>query len=96
VELRSLIPKDCKIDNQFIEIIKQMMLVNPKERLTLNEILDKPIIKQRIKCYLKENSFNYSKARKTIEKYDKEYKKEEKFPIIIENDGEEEKESKKK
>ena len=90
------IPKDCKIDNQFIEIIKQMMLVNPKERLTLNEILDKPILKQRIKCYLKENSFNYSKARKTIEKYDKEYKKEEKFPIIIENDGEEEKESKKK
>ena len=89
------IPKDCKIDNQFIEIIAKMVLVRPEERLPLKEILDKSIIKQRIKCYLRENNFNHLETIKTLEQFDNEEDKKEKtIPVVIENDEEEKKESK--
>lgn len=72
------IPADCKIDKSFIEIIKQMMSLNPKDRPTAEQILEKAIIKTRMDCYLKENDFNAKEVNEAIEEYKKKNKKKHK------------------
>jgi len=69
------IPADCKIDKSFIEIIKQMISLNPKDRPTAEQILEKAIIKSRMDCYLKENDFDAKEANEAIEEYEKKIKK---------------------
>ena len=69
------IPKDCKIDKSFIEIINQMMSLNPKERPTAAQILEKAIIKARMDCYLRENEYNAKEAIEAIKEYEEKKKK---------------------
>ena len=70
------IPRDCKIDKSFIEIINQMMSLNPKERPTAKQILEKETIKARMDCYLRENEFNAKEAIEAIKEYEEKKKKE--------------------
>ena len=72
------IPADCKIDKSFIEIIKQMMSLNPKDRPTAEQILEKAIIKTRMDCYLKEKDFDAKEVNEDIEEYEKKNKKKHK------------------
>ena len=69
------IPKDCKIDKSFIEIINQMMSLNPKDRPTAEQILEKEIIKSRMDCYLRENEYDAKEAKEAIKEYENKNKK---------------------
>ena len=86
------IPKECKIDEKFIKIIKEMMSVNPKERISLQKILEESIIKSRIECYLMQQKFTQLNAKKTIKEYEKEEKKKRKTVPFVLEEIEEEKE----
>ena len=59
-------------DKKFIDLVNSMLSYNPEERPSISEILENPIIKSRMKCYLKENNFNYLKAKNTIDEYENE------------------------
>ena len=86
------IPKECKIDEKFIKIIKEMMSVNPKERISLQKIFEESIIKSRIECYLMQQKFTQLNAKKTIKEYEKEEKKRRKTVPFVVEEIEEEKE----
>ena len=64
------IPKDCNFDPKFIELLNEMLSLKPEERPTAEEILEKPIIKIRMKCYLDENGFDVKKSNLFIEQYE--------------------------
>ena len=68
------IPKECKIDREFIDIINQMLSLRPDERPTAEDILKKAIIKNRIQGYLKGNKFDLKNSKSIIEKYENENK----------------------
>jgi NIMA (never in mitosis gene a)-related kinase len=79
------IPKECKIDEKFIKIINSMMSNNPRERISLKNILEESIIKSRIECYLMQQKFTELNAKKTIREYEKEERKKKKtVPIVLE------------
>ena len=68
------IPKECKIDREFIDIVNQMLSLRPDERPTAEDILKKAIIKNRIQGYLKGNKFDLKNSKSIIEKYENENK----------------------
>ena len=69
-------PKECPIDQQFIEIIDKMLSIKDDERPSAEEILDKAIIKSRMQAYLIENGFDSLKTSQSITEYEeKEDKK---------------------
>jgi len=54
------------------------MTYEPSKRPTIDEILEKPIVEERMKLYLKENKFNKNEATEAINNYIKEFRKIEK------------------
>ena len=95
------IPKNCKFDEKFIKIIKEMMKVNPKERINIEKILEESTIKSRIYCYLNLQKIPELEIKKTIKDYEiKEKGKRKTVPFIqegeIENEKEETEEEKEK
>ena len=89
------IPKDCKIDSKFIKIVKEMMCVNPQERITLQKILEESTIKSRIKCYLNIRKFAELEleAKKTIKDFENEEKRRKKKVPVVKEEEEEQKEN---
>jgi len=77
--------KNCYIDKivekyskDFLDLIDELMTYEPSKRLTIDEILEKPIVEERMKLYLKENKFNKNEATEAINNYIKEFRKIEK------------------
>ena len=67
---RKEIPKDCNFDPKYIELLNEMLSLRPEERPTAEQILEKPIINIRMKCYLNENGFDIKKSNLFIEQYE--------------------------
>ena len=80
----------------FINLIDELMSINPKDRPTAKQILEKNIINERMKSFLKENNFDLSLAESSIQNYENKEKdeivkdnfeidsnKNNKMPIII-------------
>ena len=68
--------KNCYIDeimqkysNEFLDLIDEMMTLKPSERPSIEEILEKDIIKKRMALYLKENKYNKNEAVEAINNY---------------------------
>ena len=68
--------KNCYIDKivekyskEFLDLIDEMMTYEPSKRPSIEDILDKDIIKKRMALYLKENEFNKDEATKAINSY---------------------------
>jgi len=77
--------KNCYIDKivekyskNFLDLIDELMTYEPSKRPTIDEILEKPIVEERMKLYLKENKFNKNEATEAINNYIKEFRKIEK------------------
>ena len=68
------IPDYCKVDNRFIELIKEMLSIRPEERPSAEEILERQLLNSIMKCYLESNNFDDTKAKNEINKYEKENK----------------------
>ena len=87
------IPNDLKIDEKFIKIINEMMSVNPKERISLQKILEDSTIKSRIECYLTQQKISQLEIKQTIRDYENEEKRNRKtVPVVEEEEEENEKE----
>ena len=68
--------KNCYIDKivekyskEFLDLIDEMMTYEPSKRPSIEDILEKDIIKKRMDLYLKENKFNKDEAIKEINNY---------------------------
>ena len=83
---RKEISQDCKTDPQFIDLINEMLSIRPEERPSAENLLQKPIIKTRMDCYLKQNEFSLQKSLNIIKNYenglDNEYKKNKNIRVI--------------
>ena len=80
-------PKDCQIDEKFIELIKEMLKTRTDERPTADNILERPILKTRMKCYLEENKFDDKEADSIINNLKDKIKVEEiKHIRVLERD----------
>jgi len=88
------IPKDYKIDEKFIKIINEMMSVDPKERISLENILEDSIIRSRIECYLNLQKISQLEIKKTIRDYENEERANRRTIPVVEEE-EEEKENEK-
>ena len=84
-----------KYSKEFLDLIDKMMTYEPSQRPTVEDILQKDIIRERMRLYLKENEFNENEATKAINYYINQYgsigKEDEKsssFCIKIEDDNE--------
>ena len=65
-----------KYSQEFLNLIDEMMTIDPQKRPNIGDILNKDIIKKRMSSFLKENKFNSDEANKIIESYEKEKEKE--------------------
>ena len=68
--------KNCYIDKivekyskEFLDLIDEIMTYEPSKRPSIEDILEKDIIKTRMFLYLKENEFNKDEATKAINSY---------------------------
>ena len=68
--------KNCYIDQilkkyskEFLDLIDEIMTYQPRQRPSVEDILEKDIIKKRMNLYLKENKFNKDEAIKEINNY---------------------------
>ena len=68
--------KNCYIDKivekyskEFLDLIDEMMTYEPSKRPSIEDILEKDIIKKRMDLYLKENKFNKDEAIKEMNNY---------------------------
>ena len=59
-----------KYTKEFLDLIDQMISINPEQRPSVNDILNNNLIKQRMEEYLKENDFDEIKINKMIEEID--------------------------
>ena len=59
-----------KYSKTFLNLIDQMVSINPEQRPSVNDILNNIMIKQRMKEYLNENNFDEIKVDKMIEDID--------------------------
>ena len=64
------IPKDCKIDSKFIELINEMLSFKPDERPSAEDILKKTIVKSRTECFLSINKYNLKASKSAINDYE--------------------------
>ena len=71
------LPNPNSYDPKFIELINKMLSKRPEERPSAEEILDNTSISTRMSCYLKENTYDFSKAEKSIKDYEKDNKNKE-------------------
>ena len=58
-----------KYSKEFLDLIDEMMTYEPSKRPSIEEILEKDIIKKRMDLYLKENEFNKDEATEAINNY---------------------------
>ena len=58
-----------KYSKEFLDLIDKMMTYEPSQRPTVEDILQKDIIRERMRSYLKENEFNENEATKAINNY---------------------------
>ena len=72
--------KNCYIDKivekyskEFLDLIDEMMTYEPSKRPSIEKILEKDIIKERMDLYLKENEFNKDEATKAINNYNEKF-----------------------
>ncbi len=61
-----------KYSQEFLNLIDEMMTIDPQKRPNIGEILNKDIIKKRMSSFLEENKFNFDEAKKIIESNEKE------------------------
>ena len=64
------IPKDYKIDPQFIVLINQMLSLKPDERPSAEDILKNTSVKSRTDCFLSINNFSLKASALEINKYE--------------------------
>ena len=62
-----------KYSKEFLDLIDKMMTYEPSQRPTVEDILQKDIIRERMRSYLKENEFNENEATKAINNYIEKY-----------------------
>ena len=62
-----------KYSKEFLDLIDKMMTYEPSQRPTVEDILQKDIIRERMRLYLKENEFNENDAIKAINNYIEKY-----------------------
>ena len=62
-----------KYSKEFLDLIDIMMTYEPSQRPTVEDILQKDIIRERMRLYLKENEFNENDAIKAINNYIEKY-----------------------
>ena len=67
-----------KYSKEFLDLINQMMSLNPQKRPNIEDILKKDIIIKRMDSILEENEYNPTKACKIIEEYEEKKEKENK------------------
>ena len=65
-----------KYSKEFLDLIDELMSFDPKKRPTAEEILEKNIINERMKTYLKEHNYNKTKVDTSIKDYEKKEKEE--------------------
>ena len=65
-----------KYSKEFLDLINEMMSLNPQKRPYIEDILNKDIIIKRMDTILKENKFNPIKACKIIQEYEEKKEKE--------------------
>ena len=67
-----------KYSKEFLDLIDEMMSLNPQKRPNIQDILNKDIIIKRMDSFLKENKFNPDQASKIIKEYEEKKEKENK------------------
>ena len=82
------IPEECKYEKDFIEIINQRLSKKEDERPTVDDILQKGIIKTRVESYLTEKKFSFPDSENAIKEYEIQQVVEEKRIICVEEDDE--------
>ena len=82
------IPEKCNYGEDFIEIINQMLSKKEDERPSVDDILQKGIIKTRAESYLTENKFSFPESENAIQEYENQQVVEENRIICVEEDDE--------
>ena len=62
-----------KYSKEFLDLIDEMMTYEPSKRPSIEDILEKDIIKKRMELYLKDNKFNEDETIKEINNYIQKY-----------------------
>ena len=65
-----------KYSKEFIDLIKELMSLDPKKRPNINQILEKDIIKKRMDSCLKDNNFDLNDVENKIQNYEKKENEE--------------------
>ena len=60
-----------KYSKEFLDLIDELMSLDPEKRPSAEQILEKKIISERMNLCLKENNFDYTKAENSIQNYEK-------------------------
>ena len=68
-----------RYSKNLLDLIKEMISMNPDDRPNAKDILNRDIIKERMESYLKENNFNENEAINNIDVIKKEIKEKESF-----------------
>ena len=82
------IPEKCNYGEDFIEIINQMLSKKEDERPSVDDILQKGIIKTRAESYLTEKKFSFPESENAIQEYENQQVVEENRIICVEEDDE--------
>ena len=68
-----------RYSKNLLDLVKEMISMNPDDRPNAKDILNRDIIKERMESYLKENNFNENEAINNIDVIKKEIKEKESF-----------------
>ena len=68
-----------RYSKNLLDLVKEMISMNPDDRPNAKDILNKDIIQKRMESYLKENNFNENEAINNIDVIKKEIKEKESF-----------------
>ena len=68
-----------RYSKKLLDLIKEMISINPEDRPNAKDILNRDIIKERMELYLKENNFDENEAIKNIDIIKNEIKDKETF-----------------
>ena len=68
-----------RYSKNLLDLVKEMISMNPDDRPNAKDILNRDIIKERMESYLKQNNFNENEAINNIDVIKKEIKEKESF-----------------
>ena len=68
-----------RYSKNLLDLVKEMISMNPDDRPNAKDILNRDIIKERMESYLKENNFNENEAINNMDVIKKEIKEKESF-----------------